>query len=160
MLKTEDYSKITISDLCAAAGINRKTFYYHFHTLDQLLEWAVERETIDVLMSYDLNHDFEKEVSFIMDYIEKNFELLQSVNKTVGRGAVHKFIYRNLYPPVMNALLKRGGQFVEDREYLEFSAEFYTEAVAGILQNWLEKPKLRNRTQIAEYLKLIVERIN
>lgn len=37
MLREMDYSQITIKELTHRAMINRKTFYLHYHSLDELL---------------------------------------------------------------------------------------------------------------------------
>ena len=39
-------SKITISEIIADCGVNRKTFYYHFEDIYTLLKWMLEQEAI------------------------------------------------------------------------------------------------------------------
>lgn len=155
MLLSEDFDRITISDLVKAAGYNRKTFYYHFDSMNSLLEWCIKDDTEEFLTSYDIDKGFSKILGFVMDYLEQNAKLLKSASQTVGSGVIHRSIYRMLYPAVMNEILNKKENKQYDREYLDFLGDFYTEAIAGILQKWLEKPELRNRRLIAENLKLL-----
>ena len=39
------YPEITVSALCAAARVGRKTFYVYFESMDELLEWVLEKVT-------------------------------------------------------------------------------------------------------------------
>lgn len=48
MLQEKDLNKITVKELCAAAHVNRGTFYKHYQDIYDLVE-HLERETIGVL---------------------------------------------------------------------------------------------------------------
>ena len=41
--------KISVSDIVAASGKNRKTFYYHFESKEHLIRWVFRRDLADVL---------------------------------------------------------------------------------------------------------------
>ena len=45
LMAEKPLNKITISDITNECGCNRMTFYYHFHDIYELLEWALEQET-------------------------------------------------------------------------------------------------------------------
>lgn len=40
-MKSKSLSKITVSELIEACGVNRKTFYYHFQDIYDLLKWIL-----------------------------------------------------------------------------------------------------------------------
>lgn len=42
----KSFSKITVSEIIADCGVNRKTFYYHFEDIYALLHWMLEQESI------------------------------------------------------------------------------------------------------------------
>ena len=46
LLKTKKFSKISIGEICELCGINRKSFYYHFHDKYELVIWIFESEFI------------------------------------------------------------------------------------------------------------------
>ncbi|MFA6620488.1 MAG: TetR/AcrR family transcriptional regulator [Bacilli bacterium] len=41
LLREKDYGEITISEVCAKAGLTRKTFYRDFNSLDDVVDFAV-----------------------------------------------------------------------------------------------------------------------
>lgn len=50
-MKSKSLSKITVSELNEACGVNRKTFYYHFQDIYDLLKWTLEQEELRLLKS-------------------------------------------------------------------------------------------------------------
>lgn len=158
LMNEKDYAKITISDIANRAGVNRKTFYYHFRSTDDLLAWMIENEALEAVADFDLDQedDLRRRIREILGYLERNRELFHSVNHSVGRGAVHKFIYRNLYPLVSDFISRLDVDEITDTGFLAFISEFYTEAIAGVLQNWIEKPILRDQNEITEYVMRLI----
>ena len=55
--------KISVSDIVAASGKNRKTFYYHFESKEHLIRWLFRRDLADVLKANVADDDllFEPE---------------------------------------------------------------------------------------------------
>ena len=43
-MKQKSFSKITVSEIIQDCGVNRKTFYYHFEDVYDLLEWHLNNE--------------------------------------------------------------------------------------------------------------------
>lgn len=160
MLNEKPFTKITITELVQRTGINRKTFYYHFRSTEALLAWMIEKDTMEIVAQLDIIANPEKGIDFVMEYLEENRTMLKAINGSIGRGAVHKFLYRDLSPLVKMALTEASqGHLKEDAGLKEFATEFYTEAVVGVLQNWLESPAPRSRAEISRYVMIMVEEL-
>ena len=41
LLETKTLEKITVKDIVARCGVNRQTFYYHFHDVYDLMRWIL-----------------------------------------------------------------------------------------------------------------------
>ena len=70
MLLNTDYEKITIKDLCEKAMINRRTFYLHYNSIDDLMSEILEEmslEFIDYTNDYDHFANLDK---IVKDYFE------------------------------------------------------------------------------------------
>ena len=59
-MEEKPLSKITVSEIVADCGVNRKTFYYHFDSIYALLKWMLKDEAIDVFGQHDLTGDYRK----------------------------------------------------------------------------------------------------
>ncbi|MBR0508541.1 MAG: TetR/AcrR family transcriptional regulator [Clostridia bacterium] len=69
LLRTRSYKKISVSQLCAAAGINRSTFYLYFNDVGQLFESVCEKLTAALLEGHETVKNEETLETFAMDGI-------------------------------------------------------------------------------------------
>ncbi len=158
LLHEKDISKISVSELTAGAGINRKTFYYHFRDVYELLAWIFETEAIGALTSFDLATDYRGAISFAMDYLEENEAIINRLARSRGLFEIRRFLHRDLYRAIEGSLDRLIPNNVKvDEDYKSFVAEFLTEAIAGVLLHWAEDPNLRDRKKIEAYLSRMIE---
>ena len=63
MMEKKLLSKITVTDLAEACGINRHTFYYHFRDIYDLVEWIycseVELSLIHIFLGREFSYGCE-----------------------------------------------------------------------------------------------------
>lgn len=45
LIKSEEFDKITVTDLVEDCDISRQTFYYHFDDISKMIEWIFERDS-------------------------------------------------------------------------------------------------------------------
>lgn len=96
-MKSKKFSAITISEIVEACEVNRKTFYYHFQDIYGLLKWVIEQEAIEVVKNFDFIADTEKALRFIMDYVDKNDYIVNSVIDSMGYKELREFLYQDLF---------------------------------------------------------------
>ena len=46
----KSFSKISVKDIVEVCGINRKTFYYHFQDIYDLLRWTLDLEQKETVL--------------------------------------------------------------------------------------------------------------
>ena len=103
-MKTKKLSKITVSELICACDINRKTFYYHFQDIYDLLKWTLERETLDVVKNFDLIINTEEAIRFLMDYTEKNNYIVNGAFDSMGYEELKRFFHNDLFSVIYGAI--------------------------------------------------------
>lgn len=138
-METKPFSKITVSDIITDCGLNRKTFYYHFEDMRDLLRWTLRHEAINVVESFDFATDNKEAILFVVDYLEQNQHMLNCVYDAVGSGELRMFLYedfkkiaRKIITTAENQLGKRISE-----EYKDLLASFYTDGIVGIIIEWL-----------------------
>lgn len=154
LMKRKSFSKITISEIVADCGLNRKTFYYHFEDIYDLLKWIFESEAVEIVKQFDLIVDYEEAISFTMDYIEKNDYIINCVYDSVGRDAMKRFLFADfveLTASIIDSAEKEVGKTIS-AEYKNFLCFFYTEALVGMLIDWIKNRTERNKAQVTHYL--------
>ena len=134
-MEKKPLSRITVSDIMAETGLNRKTFYYHFEGIFALVRWMFEQETVKIIQNYDLLMDFPEVVQFIVKYVQSNRHILNCAYDATGRDGLRRFLYDDIRPIISRAIdsyAEKLGILV-DEGYKTFLNELYTEALAGLL---------------------------
>ncbi|MGN0753729.1 MAG: TetR/AcrR family transcriptional regulator C-terminal domain-containing protein [Aristaeellaceae bacterium] len=149
LMQHKPLSKITVSEIIADCGVNRKTFYYHFADIYALLKWMLESEAIEVVKHYDLLVDYQEALLFVMAYVEKNEHILSCVYDAMGREELKRFFYTDFSEIVLSIIdgAARECGTALTPEYRSFLCSFYTEALVGILIDWTKHHMERDRAQ-------------
>ena len=154
IMQKKSFSKITVSEIIADCGVNRKTFYYHFEDIYALLKWVLEKEAVEVVKQFDLTIDYEEVILFVMDYIEKNEHIINCAFDAIGRDGMIQFFFsdfKELVITIIDTAEKELNVTLEEN-YKTFLCHFYVEAIAGSLIDWIKNRKERNREQVIQYL--------
>lgn len=83
MLLEMDYEKITIKELCERATINRRTFYLHYDTIDDLLfsiQKDITKEFFDRIKNYDIIQNIEQCTREYFIYSEEKGKIMEVIN--------------------------------------------------------------------------------
>ncbi len=151
-MKSKPFSKITVSEIIADCNVNRKTFYYHFEDIYALLHWMLENEAVQVVQQFDLLVDYEEAILFVMDYVEKNEHIINCALDSIGREEMKRFFYSDfvsITESLIHDVEKAQGVYL-DSNYRHFLIDFYTEALAGMLINWIKNGKKEEREQMID----------
>lgn len=153
-MRHKSFSKITVSEIIADCGLNRKTFYYHFDDIYGLLKWMFEEETSSITQGFDLLVDTEEAIVFVMDYVEKNDYIISCANDPVGGEELKRFLTAS-FMEIANNIVD-GAEIMSgrklDQAYKEFLCHFYVSAVANILTEWSLGREGWSRESILRYL--------
>ena len=152
------FSKITVSELIRDCGVNRKTFYYHFQDIYDLLKWVLEEEAFQVVKHFDLLLDHKAAIRFVMDYVEQNDYIISCVYDSIGREEMKRFLYADCIHIVTAAISEAEEQANTqlDPAFKAYVSQFYTEAIASMLIQWAKDRKRQDREQTIRYLTSII----
>ena len=145
-MRTKPLSKITVSEIVKDCGLNRKTFYYHFEDIYDLLKWM-----------FDLMEDYEKAIVFVMDYVEKNQYIINCAYDSMGRDGMKHFFYADFIELVTSIVegAEKKAQLTLKPDFKKFICAFYTEALAGTLVDWVKAKDRRSRQETITYISSI-----
>jgi len=153
-MEKKTLSKITVSEIALDCNVNRKTFYYHFKDIYDLLQWMLEQEAIAVVKEFDLMVDHEEALAFVLDYVEENQHILKCACDSMGRGELKRFFFNDfidITSMIIDTEERRLGQKL-DTGYKAFLCEFYTEALAGTLLHRIQEKTIGDREQLMTYV--------
>ena len=153
IVEEKEISKISISEVAEKANLNRKTFYYHFSDIYDLLSWTLEDEMFRLVESFDLTVDYAKAIKYILDYVEENYDFIKSVMDTYVRHKTRRFLFNGMHGialKTINEISAKHKIYLEE-EYKSFVAGFSVEAVIGTIMYWVDHPDY-NRAKLEKYL--------
>lgn len=158
LMRTKPFSKITVSEIVTTCKINRKTFYYHFEDIFALLKWMFEEEAIEVIKHFNLLDDYEDAIRFVMQYVDENDYIISCAYDSIGREEMKRFFYTDFVGVVTSVIdaaeENLGKNFTP--AFKQYVAQFYTEALSGMLIDWAKARDKNDRETVVGYLTAII----
>lgn len=137
-METVPLSQITVRDITDECGINRQTFYYHFQSLYDLLEWIFKSQALDEIQPPICFENWQDHFLNVLRYVERNRAFCLNVYHSVGREYLEEFVTKNIQASLDSIFhdLSHGKNLMErDRQMI---LNFYSCALTGLLLNWLK----------------------
>lgn len=158
LMKQKPFSKITVSELIKECNVNRKTFYYHFQDIFELLKWTFEQEAFVILKQYDITTEYEKIISFAYDYIMSNSYIINCAYDSLGRDVLKSFFCQDIKTPVNSIILSKEKELDTELpdDFRSFLCSLYTEGIAGMIINTAQKPEECTKEKLIEYFSIII----
>ncbi|MCJ7690256.1 MAG: TetR family transcriptional regulator C-terminal domain-containing protein [Clostridiaceae bacterium] len=149
-------AKITVNDVVNECGLNRRTLYYNFHDIYDLLEWNFKTEVKEVLGENKTCKTWEKGLLQILNYLQENRKMVFNTYKSIDRDSLENHLYNeifNLILAVVNELAKDLNVSDEDKKHV---AEFYKIIFAGIVIDWIKNNMVEDPVEIVNNLDKII----
>ncbi len=132
LMRQKPFEKISVSDICADCGINRKSFYYHFRDKYDLVNWIFYVgfmggiDTRGPIDGWDL-------LTQICRYFYSEKEFYRSALSFEGQNSLRDYIIEVLQPISDVFLEGIFPGYQEDR----FIATFLSDSLLGSITRWL-----------------------
>lgn len=137
LLKEKPVSKITVTELCSKAQINRATFYKHYLDIPDLLE-KLEEELFNQIREMFRNQAVDMEINLMemMNYTKREWERFMALGSDNGDPnlMMKTFLicYENAYPLLEQSM----PGLTEARRQMLF--HFMSQGAGGILTWWIK----------------------
>lgn len=145
-LGTTPFAKITVRHIVEDCGVNRRTFYYYFHDIYELLEWAFSNEFDEVLGKNKTYSTWQKGFTEILSYFYTNRIMLMNVYNSLDKDRFEKRIQDVLNKHILAVVEDLSKEMNVAEENIKYVAKFYGIAFVGITIDWIrnnmkEKPE-------------------
>lgn len=160
MIIEKEFKQITIKELAERANINRKTFYLHYESMEEIL-FDLSIEISDLLFetlnkkgyfapdSFDINIL----ISTIEETINTNYEL----TKKLVSASSYRFFSRNIKDIVKDSFIRKIKSKVKVSEYnMNLIGDYIGSGIAKILKDWFENPGDMSASDIAVFASTLI----
>ena len=94
MMSHQPIDSISVLELSRKCGISRKTFYYHYHDIYDLLTQVFLEEKIP---GVTLAEDYRALVECVFNYYRSNEQFINAAVNSAGKELFYEFIYNAFY---------------------------------------------------------------
>ena len=133
LLEKKTLNKITVKDITDDCGVNRQTFYYHFHDIYDLVEWIFTQEALGYMSDGLTKQNWKIVTAAVMDGMLREKSFVMNAYYSLNRRQLEEFLQK-LARPALTDLVQQiaEGQQVS-QEDLEFMIDILTFARAGVM---------------------------
>lgn len=155
MLETEDLDKITVKSLIEKCQISRQTFYYHFHDIMDVLDWAFKKATQEVAEKSLKAENRMDAVRFFVSFVREH------------RSKLERLLYSRKWVQIEGMLVESAMMYLDtlvrvkapdlsisydDREVL---LRFYASGMVGVLLQYAGKQRVNEERLIMQIERII-----
>ena len=159
LLGEKEFDKISITELAQRADVDRKTFYLHYRSVEEILEEFYE-ETIEQLRTgLEREHIFDGQVDMpgffrvLNGIIADNMSLYRRLVQGTGYTYFIEQIRGVLQSAVHDALAARG---VVDQTHVRLASEFFAAGVMRAYLAWLRGEVEMTEDEFAQWVGQVV----
>lgn len=134
-MRGRPFSKISVGDICAACGMNRKSFYYHFRDKYDLLGWIFTDEYLAKLDMERFSSGWELfEDMCLYFYRERGF--YRPVFQITGQNSFSDYL-GDVMRPRLDLLIKRMYPTFNQWKFWDALLSFFTGVAFPAFFSWL-----------------------
>lgn len=157
LLRSKPLERITISDISDTCGMNRKTFYYHFRDVYDLIEWIFQEEAIQRIQEYTLRGDPQEALTFVLQFLSDNAQICRGLLQSMGRDHLRLLLHKDV-AQLFDAFIRQHSQNLSvSKEYKEFLACYYADAIVSSILTWFENGMRESPQKLIRFLVLTNE---
>lgn len=90
LMREDQFSKISVGEICDRCSMNRKSFYYHFRDKYELVNWIFEREFVFVDRAKDNSSEWDG-FERLCCYFYENKEFYKQAFKIEGQNSFEEY---------------------------------------------------------------------
>lgn len=159
LLKHNEIHKITVTDICKEADINRGTFYSYYDNPFDLLQ-KIENEFFDEIVKF-LNEDSKNQdnitaLTKIFEMAKENEDLSRILINDIGNERILKRIFYIANQDNINRM--RVNISEKNSDYIDYLTRFAVNGTIGIVESWLQNDLKQSPRELAELIHNILSK--
>lgn len=137
LLNKKKLHNITVTELAKVCNIERKTFYYHYDNLTELVKEIFDEELDIVIEEFNETLSWEEGFISAAKFILDNKKMVKHIYESDYRIDLEKYIF-SISGEIMRNYVKRLGQITKAKDIdMKLIAYFYQCALSSALIKWV-----------------------
>ena len=140
MMSSQPLDNISVLEISNKCGVSRKTFYYHYHDIYDLLTQVFLDEKIP---SINTCENYDQLLDIIWKYYKSNEQFVNATLNSAGKDLFLEFIYNVFYTSTIKFLnryeLSKNISVLSKKSIARFYASGYSNSLVYYLSNYKNK---------------------
>ncbi|MDE6412133.1 MAG: TetR family transcriptional regulator C-terminal domain-containing protein [Clostridia bacterium] len=130
-------NKVSVTDVCTAADVNRSTFYAYYNDIDELLS-EIETEALEQIPVNIVPEEIDYEGNFL-NKLEIFFNYIQS-NEKIYRILMFQSGERDFNNKLVSFILDhyKNSSIVNDKLLAKYGCIYCISGVIGLVKEWIQ----------------------
>lgn len=138
LLNRSSFDSITVKDIVNDCGINRNTFYYNFKDIYNLADEIIKEEINKIIYEHKPYSSWSDAFLSAADFALQNKKAIFHLYNSSKKAQLDKYLQKVVNEVVVGFVeAEANGIAVGDADKA-FVAEFYTYALLGFLNKWID----------------------
>ena len=157
LTRKKSFDKIKISDITEYCGLNRQTFYYHFHDKYELADWIYDQDIISNIMDHLTYDNWDQKVLMMLAKMKSESYFYETTLKLSVENGFRSNLFRIttelfgiIFDRIASDLQKNSIVSTEEKKFI---CEFYAFGMVGIIISWAQLGMKESPEKICDHLK-------
>lgn len=138
LLNNTSFDNITVKAIVDDCGISRNAFYYNFEDIYTLADEIMKEEINKITQRHQTYKSWKEGFMRSADFALRNKKAIFHLHNSSKRGQLEKYFRSAVYDAVAGFVEEEAKGADISGEDTEFTAEFYTYALLGFINKWIE----------------------
>lgn len=137
LLNKKPLHNVTVTELAKECNIERKTFYYHYENLPQLIKEIFDEELDQVIEEYNETLSWEEGFILAAKFILDNKKAIKHMYESDYKIDLEKYVF-SISGEIMNKYVSRQAEKTKAQDIdIKLIAYFYQCALSSALIQWV-----------------------
>ena len=137
LLSKTTLDNITIQDITDDAEVSRKTFYYHFQDIYDLLDWTLQEDARHLLADKINLDNWEESIAALFVYMQENRLLVLNAFHSLERDTLETEVFKLLSPLLHRIFSAQEGFDLLSESDQDFIVSVYGLGITGLFLRWI-----------------------
>lgn len=137
LMNNKTLNKITVKDITDDCGVNRQTFYYHFHDVYELVEWIFLHELEKYADEGLTTENWQDVIASLMESLLMEKAFIINVYNSLSRKQLEQYMETMAKPAISGIVRNISMEYDVSNEDIEFIIMMLTTSLMGIMTEWV-----------------------
>jgi AcrR family transcriptional regulator len=150
LMKEKSISEITISELANAADVNRKTFYNHFKSVNEVLK-SIEEGVVTTIFSMlpeKITVENKETIYDMLKNITDRMEEQMSICQLLNESGEHYYLSERLKEQLLPYVEFCFSSYLSDNSLIPYINQYMLSGLISLFSEWFKAPEKFSKERI------------